>query len=216
MEQVPFYSHFTERQAIQHAFLFKVTQREKCGVCAWVQLSLSPAVDHWTFPELTAFPQFSEGSFTNLPPLSPHLPGLTCRPPLLQKYPQPPGRPQKRAMKYGLGGITTFALVFLMWFPLVFMSLVKMVGGVTNQPLQVSVKIAINGYEVSGGEGRERVPVLGRRKGMGWHLLPCSASCGPWCGFRSQTPASEPSSWFFSPCVPFPSSSPAGFTREEI
>ncbi|KAI4575656.1 hypothetical protein MJG53_011859 [Ovis ammon polii x Ovis aries] len=41
------------------------------------------------------------------------------------KHPQPPGRLQKRAVKYGLGGITTFALVFLMWFPLVFMSLVK-------------------------------------------------------------------------------------------
>lgn len=70
-------------------------------------------------------------------------------------------------MKYGLGGITTFALVFLMWFPLVYMSLVKTVGGMTNQPLKVSVKITINGYEVSGGEGRERVPVLGQRKGMG-------------------------------------------------
>lgn len=34
---------------------------------------------------------------------------------------------------------------------LVFMSLVKTVGGVTNQPLQVLVKITINGYEVSGG-----------------------------------------------------------------
>ena len=130
-------------------------------------LSEPSAVDHWTFPELTTFPQFSGGSFTNLPPLSPHLPGLTCHPPLLQKYPQPPGWPQKRAVKYGLGGITTFALVFLMWFPLVYMSLVKTVGGVTNQPLKVSVKITINGYEVSGGEGRERVPVLGRRKGMG-------------------------------------------------
>ncbi|KAM7237395.1 hypothetical protein CapIbe_011639 [Capra ibex] len=64
-----------------------------------------------------------------------------------KKYPQPPGWLQKRAVKYGLGGITTFALVFLMWFPLVFMSLVKTVGGVTNQSLQVSVKITINGYE---------------------------------------------------------------------
>ncbi|CAM9493507.1 unnamed protein product [Rangifer tarandus platyrhynchus] len=72
---------------------------------------------------------------------------MKCHQESEKKYPQPPGRPQKRAMKYGLGGIATFALVFLMWFPLVFMSLVKTVGGVTNQPLQVSVKIAINGYE---------------------------------------------------------------------
>ncbi|XP_070327921.1 piezo-type mechanosensitive ion channel component 2-like [Odocoileus virginianus] len=72
---------------------------------------------------------------------------MKCHQESEKKYPQPPGRPQKRAVKYGLGGIATFALVFLMWFPLVFMSLVKTVGGVTNQPLQVSVKIAINGYE---------------------------------------------------------------------
>lgn len=149
--------------------LFPFHREAGCSECLFAQgdtagkmwgLHLGPTlsdpstVDHWTFPELTTFPQLSGGSFTNLPPLSPHLPALTCHPPLLQKYPQPPGRPQKRTVKYGLGGIATFALVFLMWFPLVFMSLVKTVGGVTNQPLQVSVKIAINGYEVSGGEGR--------------------------------------------------------------
>ncbi|KAG8513336.1 Piezo-type mechanosensitive ion channel component 2, partial [Galemys pyrenaicus] len=64
-----------------------------------------------------------------------------------KKYPQPPGRKKKKVVKYGVGGVITFALVFLMWFPLVFMSLLKTVGGVTNPPLDVSVKIAINGYE---------------------------------------------------------------------
>ncbi|TEA37721.1 hypothetical protein DBR06_SOUSAS9210043, partial [Sousa chinensis] len=64
-----------------------------------------------------------------------------------KKYPRPPGRQQKKAVKYRVGRIAMCALVFLMWFPLVFMALLKTVGGVTNQPLDVSVKIAINSYK---------------------------------------------------------------------
>ncbi|EPY80026.1 protein PIEZO2-like protein [Camelus ferus] len=64
----------------------------------------------------------------------------------LQKYSQPP-RHQKAAVKYRAGGITMFALLFLMWLPLVFRSLLKTVGGVTNWCLDVSVKIAIDGYK---------------------------------------------------------------------
>ncbi|XP_051909940.1 piezo-type mechanosensitive ion channel component 2-like [Hippocampus zosterae] len=64
-----------------------------------------------------------------------------------KRYPQPRGQKKKRAVKYGMGGLIVLLLICIVWFPLLFMSLIKSVVGVVNRPLDVSLTVTLGGFQ---------------------------------------------------------------------
>ncbi|TSR27764.1 Piezo-type mechanosensitive ion channel component 2 [Bagarius yarrelli] len=101
------------------------------------------AVMDWVWTDTT----LSLSSWICVEDIYAHIFVLKCWRESEKRYPQPRGQKKKKVVKYGMGGMIVMLLICIVWFPLLFMSLVKSVAGVVNAPLDVSVSLTLGGFQ---------------------------------------------------------------------
>ncbi|XP_067308925.1 piezo-type mechanosensitive ion channel component 2 isoform X2 [Pseudorasbora parva] len=101
------------------------------------------AVMDWVWTDTT----LSLSSWICVEDIYAHIFILKCWRESEKRNPQPRGQKKKKVVKYGMGGMIVMLLICIVWFPLLFMSLVKSVAGVVNSPLDVSVTLTLGGLQ---------------------------------------------------------------------
>ncbi|XP_076837893.1 piezo-type mechanosensitive ion channel component 2 isoform X4 [Brachyhypopomus gauderio] len=101
------------------------------------------AVMDWVWTDTT----LSLSSWICVEDIYAHIFVLKCWRESEKRYPQPRGQKKKKVVKYGMGGMIVMLLICIVWFPLLFMSLIKSVAGVVNTPLDVSVSLTLGGFQ---------------------------------------------------------------------
>ncbi|XP_060762172.1 piezo-type mechanosensitive ion channel component 2 isoform X2 [Neoarius graeffei] len=101
------------------------------------------AVMDWVWTDTT----LSLSSWICVEDIYAHIFILKCWRESEKRFPQPRGQKKKKVVKYGMGGMIVMLLICIVWFPLLFMSLVKSVAGVVNTPLDVSVSLTLAGFQ---------------------------------------------------------------------